>query len=96
MNQRAGPAGCLLYVRVHPRSAKARHAWHADGELHVWVTAPAVEGAANRALQQYLASALDISQSGVRIVRGEASRVKRLRIDLSETTVRERLTETAT
>ena len=81
----------LLTVRVHPQAAKARHELDDEGVLHVWVTSPAVEGAANRALLQYLASTLEIAPSRVRIERGEASRSKRLRIQLPEATVRQLL-----
>jgi uncharacterized protein len=80
-------------VRVHPRAAKPRHGWDVDGTLHVWLTAPAVEGAANRAIRQYLGSVLDIAPSGIRIERGETSRSKRLQIDLPQATVSERLQE---
>ena len=91
MRQPPEQAHSTLQVRVHPRSASSRHAWGDDGLLHVWVTAPAVEGAANRALRQHLAVALDIAPSGVQIERGQTSRIKRLRIEMAEETLRDRL-----
>ena len=44
--------------------------------LHVWVTAPAVEGAANQALIDAVARALGVRRSEVRLVSGERSRDK--------------------
>ena len=80
------PESTTLAIRVHPRSSTNRHAW-AEGELHVWVTAPAVEGAANKAVIKYLANLLDIPTSRISIISGETARVKRIRVPLSESTV---------
>jgi uncharacterized protein (TIGR00251 family) len=80
------PDSTMLAIRVHPRSGKNRHAW-ADGELHVWVTAPAVEGAANKAVIRYLADVLDLPASRISIVSGETARAKRIRVPLSESKV---------
>ena len=77
------PESTVLAIRVHPRSSKNRHAW-TDGELHIWVTAPAVEGAANKAVINYLAEALDLPPSRLVFVSGETSRAKRLRVPLAE------------
>ena len=73
----------LLAVRVHPRSARNRYEWDQDGVLHVWVTAPAVDGAANKALLKYLADELSVPVSRIVLVSGETSRSKRIRIPLS-------------
>jgi uncharacterized protein len=52
-----------------------------DGEaLHVWVTARAVEGAANRALLAAVARALGTRPSAVALVAGERSRDKVLEV----------------
>jgi uncharacterized protein (TIGR00251 family) len=87
------PESTVLAVRVHPRSSKNRHAWTDDGELHIWVTAPAVEGAANKAVINYLADALDLPASRIAFVSGETSRSKRLRVPLSESHVTARLSD---
>jgi uncharacterized protein len=50
-------------------------AW-ADGVLHVWVTARAVDGRANQALVRAIATALGIRRSEVLLVAGERSRDK--------------------
>jgi uncharacterized protein (TIGR00251 family) len=51
-----------------------------DGLLHARVAAPAVDGAANRALILLLSDRLRVSRSAIAIVRGETSRSKELRI----------------
>ncbi len=48
-----------------------------EGEtLHVWVTARAVEGAANRALVRAVAGAFGVRASAVSLVTGERGRDK--------------------
>ena len=44
--------------------------------LHVWVTARAVEGAANRALVKAVAAALGVRASAVTLVSGDRGRDK--------------------
>lgn len=65
----------MLAVRVHPGASRERLAW--DGRtLDVWVTARAVEGAANRAVESALATALGVRRSAVRLVAGRRGRDK--------------------
>jgi len=84
------PDSSVLAIRVHPCSSRNRHAW-TDGELHIWVTAPAVEGAANKAVIKYLADVLELPASRITIVSGETARAKRIRVPLSESSVTGRL-----
>ena len=49
--------------------------------LKVRVSSPPVEGAANAALIAFLAKALKIPRSAVRVVSGDTARVKRLELD---------------
>jgi uncharacterized protein YggU (UPF0235/DUF167 family) len=65
-----------LTVRVSPRANREAHEWEPDGTLHVWLTAPAVENAANRALVAYLAKTFKIRQSEISLIHGQASRRK--------------------
>jgi hypothetical protein len=44
--------------------------------LHVWVTEPALEGRANRAVLRAVAETLDVAPSSVTLVRGERAREK--------------------
>ncbi len=77
----AEPGGVRLAVRLTPRAN--RNAVDgvirgADGRpaLHLRVAAPPVEGAANAALVAFLAEALGIRKSDIRIRSGETARVK--------------------
>ena len=67
-------------VRVHPRASRAHVQW--DGAtLEVWVTAPAVEGAANRAVCEAVAAWLGVRTSAVTLVRGQRSRAKVVEVE---------------
>ena len=67
-------------ARVHPRASRARLVW--DGAvLSLWVTAPAVDGAANRAVCDAAAQWLGVRPSAVRIASGERARTKVLEVD---------------
>ena len=81
----------LLSVRVHPKSRKSRHEPGQDGTLHVWVTAAAVDGAANKALLKYLSGVLSVPASRISLVTGAMSRSKRIRVELSEEEVNRRM-----
>jgi uncharacterized protein YggU (UPF0235/DUF167 family) len=65
----------LITVRVHPRAARARTAWSGD-VLEVWVNAPPVEGAANKAVLAAVARELDVPESAVSLRSGGRSRTK--------------------
>lgn len=65
----------LITVRVHPRAARARTAWN-EGILEVWVTAPAIGGAANKAVIKVVAHALDVPAGAVKLRFGARSRAK--------------------
>ena len=63
-----------------------------EGALEVRVSAPPVEGAANDAIVELLASLLDLPRRAVTVASGEHGRSKRLRIEgLSLDEVRRRL-----
>ena len=76
-----------------PRASRDELAgFDAAGRLKVRLTAPPVEGAANRALVKLLAKRLGVSRSAVSVVRGETSRNKLVEIDgLSDDAVRDAL-----
>jgi uncharacterized protein (TIGR00251 family) len=75
-----GKGGARLRVRVTPRAKQNALAGltEVDGRpaLAIRLAAPPVDGAANAALVRFLAGALAIPKSAVRIVSGEASRLK--------------------
>ena len=77
--------GIRLRVRVTPRakrSAVTGIVETADGcpAIAVKLAAPPVDGAANQALIAYLAMELGVGRSSVRIVSGEKSRLKVVRM----------------
>jgi uncharacterized protein (TIGR00251 family) len=74
-------SGVRMRVYVAPRSARDEVVGVHNGELKVALSAPPVEGAANRALVEYMAKRLGISKSAVRLVSGETSRHKTLNIE---------------
>jgi uncharacterized protein len=90
----AGPDSSVLSVRVHPRTSMNRHELSEDGVLHIWLTAPAVDGAANKALNKYLAAILAIPGSQIRLVSGETSRQKRIRFPMDKDELIRRVTNT--
>ena len=69
-----------LKVHVQPRASKNEIVgWH-EGVLRIRLTAPPVEGAANKACRDFLAEALGVKRSNVEIALGEKSREKLFRI----------------
>lgn len=85
-------AKTLLRVRLTPRSGRNEIVRVEGDVLHARVTAPPVDGAANRALLELLAGALGVRKTALRIQSGETSREKRVRIEgLAEEEVWERL-----
>ena len=69
-----------ITVRAHPGASRERVEWQ-DGVLHVWVTARAVEGEANRALVRAVARAFGLRPSAVAIVAGDRRRDKLLEVN---------------
>ncbi len=73
--------GALSFeVAVQPRSSKAAIEGAHDGALKVRLTAPPVDGAANRQCVELLAKAFRVPKSAVEIVSGKSSKRKRVRI----------------
>jgi uncharacterized protein len=86
------PEGCVLSVRAQPGARKAAVLGEQGGALKVAVTAPPVEGKANKALAEALREALGLKRSQVELLGGETSRDKRFLIrDLTRAELRERL-----
>jgi len=86
------PDGVLLKLRVQPRASRDEIVRWQDGTLRVRVTAPPVEGEANRAVARLLARALGLAPSAVSVARGERGRDKLVKITgLGEDGVRSRL-----
>lgn len=74
-------AAAEIVVRLRPRGHRDELLGIEAGVLHARVTAPPVDGRANRALCRLLAKRLGMAPSRVRVVRGEKSRDKRVRVE---------------
>ena len=87
------PPTCELPVRVQPRASRNEVVGWREGVLAVRLTAPPVEGAANRACRDFLADTLGVRRADVELVSGDKSREKRFRITgITAEEARQRLT----
>ncbi len=82
MTRRATPSseGAVLRLRVQPRASRDEIVGWQEGALRLRVTAPPVEGEANRAVAALLARVLGVAPSRIRVVRGERGREKLVEI----------------
>ena len=88
----ATPDGVVIAVRVIPRAARSGLAGRRGDALLVRLQAPPVEGAANDALIEVLAKALQVPKRAISIVAGDRSRRKRvLVVGIDATTAATRL-----
>jgi uncharacterized protein (TIGR00251 family) len=71
----------ILRVRVTPRASKSEVTGYRDGTLRVRLTAPPVEGKANRELLKLLADWLGVRKGDLGIVSGEKTRDKAIEIE---------------
>jgi uncharacterized protein len=62
-----------LRIKVQPRARRTRLAGKVGEEWKLEITAPPVEGKANRAVIEFFAGYFGVSKAAVRIVSGERS-----------------------
>jgi uncharacterized protein (TIGR00251 family) len=72
--------GASFAVRVVPRASREELTGVQQGALRVRLTAPPVEGAANRALIRFVAKLLDVPKRDVDILCGHGSRHKTVQV----------------
>ena len=70
-----------IEVRLRPRGRRDELLGMRDGVLQARVTAPPVDGKANRALCRLVAKRAGVAPSRASIVRGEKSRDKLVRVE---------------
>ena len=76
-----GKNGAAIAVRITPRTAKNEiYAILDDGTVKIRLTAPPVEGKANKALIQFLSQVLDVPGSAIEIVAGQTGHDKLISI----------------
>ena len=68
--------GVRLNVRVQPKASRNALTVEPDGRIRVALTAPPVEGEANKALVAFLAERLGVPKRDIALIRGTASREK--------------------
>jgi uncharacterized protein (TIGR00251 family) len=72
--------GLIFKIAVQPRASRNQAAGRKGDALRVKLTAPPVDGAANKACLQLLAKTLGVPKSRLRIQSGERGRTKRILI----------------
>jgi uncharacterized protein (TIGR00251 family) len=91
MSSTATPA-CTLAIKAIPNAPRSEVIGWLGEALKVKVHAPPVEGRANEALCDFLATTLRLPRRAVSVLRGDTSRQKLVRIEgLSLAEVRQRL-----
>jgi uncharacterized protein (TIGR00251 family) len=87
-----GAQGVSFAVKVHPRARKNAITGTVGDALKLALTAPPVEGKANRAVIEFFADLFAIPRSSVTIASGETSRNKIVRVSgLNRQLVEQRL-----
>lgn len=71
--------GLLFTITVQPRSSKNAVVGRHGDTLKVKLTAPPVDGAANKACVAFLAKQLGVAKSQMEIVSGQTARTKKIR-----------------
>ena len=74
------PTGASFAVKVHPHAKKNAITGELGDALKLSLTAPAVDGLANRACIEFLANLLKVPRSSVTIASGQTSRTKVIRV----------------
>ncbi len=72
--------GVTIKVYVAPRASSNKVVGAHNGAIKVALTAPPVEGAANKALLEFLAKMLGVPTGAVQLASGETSRNKIVRV----------------
>ena len=79
--------GCTLSVHVVPNASRTAVQGLHDGALWIRLAARPIDGAANDALESWLAAQLEIGRRAVRVEHGLSSRRKRVALDLAASRV---------
>ena len=72
--------GIVFNIRVIPRASKCELAGVQGDALKLRITAPPVEGAANKECVRFLSSMLGVKKSQIKIIAGHKSKNKKVSI----------------
>lgn len=72
------PDGVIFKITVQPRGSRNEIAGLQGDAMKIRLTAPPVEGAANKMCVEFLAKSLKVRKSVVEIIRGRTSRSKKV------------------
>lgn len=75
------PEGCRIHLHVAPRASRTKVAGLHDGRIKLTVAAPPVEGRANEEIVKFLARALRVGRTAVRLVSGDSGKRKVVEVD---------------
>lgn len=83
---RATEEGTVIEILVQPRASRSELAGVQEGRLKLRITAPPVEGEANKECVHFLAKLLHVPKSSVVLLQGQKSRrktflVRRMTVD---------------
>jgi len=77
----AASSGCRVRVFAQPRASRNALCGLRENEIKVALTAPPVEGEANKALCEFFSSLAGIPKRAATVVKGETSRHKVIGLD---------------
>ena len=81
MTEKTDSKGCIIKINVVPRSSRNQIVGEEAGVYKIKLTAPPVEGAANKALIGLLSKKLGLPKKDLQIISGSKSRVKIVSVD---------------
>lgn len=70
----------ILFVEAKPNAKKNQIEILSDNTLKIRITAPPVDGKANKAIIEYLSEVFQVSKSSIKILKGDTSKYKRIEI----------------
>ncbi len=70
-----------IVVYCQPGARQTQLVGMHDGKPKIQLKAPPVDGAANKALIEFISKHLGVPKSAIRLVQGTSSRTKRLEVD---------------
>jgi uncharacterized protein len=73
-------SGITIEIQVQPKASRDEIVGVQNGRVKVRIAAAPQDGKANERLREIIAEALGVSKSSVRIIRGETSRLKTIRV----------------